>query len=431
MDPLLWKDVLAAASGKIADRFPECRAQIEIGAGNYEKRLKALDASILRLFAAVPLQQRTLVTSHDAFGYFGRRYDLEVMALQGISTDRQISVGRVDALVEQLIAKKVRAVFTESSVSRRDMRAVIEGAAERGWQLRIGGTLFSDAMGAAGTETATYIGMLTHNVGLIANSFDKKFTLIKTDTVWGERLSTGQPRPSIVRCRQLRVAYEGKDVLSGVNCELPAGQRIAVVGPNGAGKSTFVKALLGLLPHKGRIEINVPASVVVYAAQRQDIDWDFPVTVSDVALMGLYAEIGWFRPVRAAHRRAVLRALETVGIAHLAKRSLSALSVGQQQRVFLARALINRRATFFLFDEPFAGVDMRTAAMMHAIFRTLTAEGKTVLCVHHELNTVLENFDYTLLLAGRLIAAGETADVLAPRHLATAYGVPLTMAVGA
>ena len=247
----------------------------------------------------------------------------------------------------------------------------------------------------------------------------------------GERLSTGQPRPLIVRCRQLRVAYAGKDVLSGVNCELPAGQRIAVVGPNGAGKSTFVKALLGLLPHKGQIEINVPASVIVYAAQRQDIDWDFPVTVSDVALMGLYAEIGWFRPVRVAHRRAVLRALETVGIVHLAKRSLSALSVGQQQRVFLARALINRRATFFLFDEPFAGVDMRTAAMMHAIFRTLTAEGKTVLCVHHELNTVLENFDYALLLAGRLIAAGETADVLAPRHLATAYGVPLTTAVGA
>ncbi len=184
MDPLLWKDVLAVASGKIADRFPECRAQIEVGAGNYEKRLEALDARILRLFAAVPLQQRILVTSHDAFGYFGRRYDLEVMALQGISTDRQISVGQVDALVEQLIAKKVRAVFTESSVSRRDMRAVIEGAAERGWPLRIGGTLFSDAMGAEGTETATYIGMLAHNVGLIANSLDKKFTLIKTDTVW-------------------------------------------------------------------------------------------------------------------------------------------------------------------------------------------------------------------------------------------------------
>ena len=184
MDPLLWNDVLAVASGKIANRFPECRAQIEAGMGNYEKRLEALDARILRLFAAVPLQQRILVTSHDAFGYFGRRYDLEVLALQGISTDRQISVGQVDALVEQLIAKKVRAVFTESSVSRRDMRAVIEGAAERGWPLRIGGTLFSDAMGAAGTETATYIGMLAHNVGLIANSFDKKFTLIKTDTVW-------------------------------------------------------------------------------------------------------------------------------------------------------------------------------------------------------------------------------------------------------
>ena len=177
MDPNLWRQVLASAANTIADAFPDCRHHIQQGLRNYALNLQQLDQRIVDLFAKLPAERRMLVTSHDAFGYFGRRYDLQVMALQGISTDRQISVGQVDELVEQLIAKKVQVVFTESSISSRDMRAVIEGAASRGWQLRLGGTLYSDAMGAEGTEEATYIGMLVHNVRLIADSFDMKFVL--------------------------------------------------------------------------------------------------------------------------------------------------------------------------------------------------------------------------------------------------------------
>lgn len=177
MDPYLWSQILASAAASIADAWPDCRRRIQENWQHYARDLRQLDQRVMDLFAQLPVERRVLITSHDAFSYFGRRYDLQVMALQGISTDRQISVGQVDALVERLIAKNAQVVFTESSVSRRDMRAVIEGAASRGWQLRLGGTLYSDAMGAEGTAAATYIGMFEHNVRLIADSFDMEFVV--------------------------------------------------------------------------------------------------------------------------------------------------------------------------------------------------------------------------------------------------------------
>ena len=234
-------------------------------------------------------------------------------------------------------------------------------------------------------------------------------------------------RQLIVDCKNVRVTYSNRTALAKLTCALPAAQRIAVLGPNGAGKSTFLKVILGLIPYQGKVRLHTPVGTLVYTAQRQEVDWNFPVTALDVALMGLYAAIGWLRPVRAQHRRAALLALERVGMGELAARSLAELSVGQQQRVFLARALAAERARFFLFDEPLAGVDMRTASIMHAIFRSLVERGQTVLCVHHELNTVVENFDHALLLNGRLVAAGEPRRVLSPANLASAYSVPLIL----
>lgn len=232
---------------------------------------------------------------------------------------------------------------------------------------------------------------------------------------------------AIVDCTNVGVVYGNRPVLARLTCSLPAARRIAVLGPNGAGKSTLLKAILGLIPYQGRIRLHTPAGTLVYTAQQHEVDWHFPVTALDVVLMGLYAAIGWFRPVRAHHRRAALLALERVGMAELAPRSLAELSVGQRQRVFLARALVDERARFFLFDEPFAGVDMRTAIIMHAILRSLTQRGQTVLCVHHDLNTVTANFDHALLLNGHLVAAGAPRQVLSPTHLANAYKVPLTL----
>ena len=171
MDPLVWREVLDVAVAKIIAVVPSCRAAIETNSKNYFAWLQGLDSRIRFSLQQVPDAQRILVTSHDAFGYFGRSYDIEVLAIQGLSTDRQVSVRKINDLVDQLIEKKVNMVFIESSVSARDMNAVIEGAASRDHYIHLGGTLFSDAMGAEGTEEGTYIGMLMHNARLVAFSF--------------------------------------------------------------------------------------------------------------------------------------------------------------------------------------------------------------------------------------------------------------------
>ena len=174
MDPLVWREVLDLAVGRIIAAVPSCRAIIETNSKDYFTWLRGLDSRIRFSLRQVPDDQRILVTSHDAFGYFGRSYDIEVLAIQGLSTDRQVSVRKINDLVDQLIEKEINTVFIESSVSARDMNAVIEGAASREHYIRLGGILFSDAMGAEGTKEGTYIGMLMHNAQLIASSFGIK-----------------------------------------------------------------------------------------------------------------------------------------------------------------------------------------------------------------------------------------------------------------
>ena len=169
MSPLVWKQVIAVAVERLSIALPDCRAQLAAATAAYFSRLEKLDGIIEDILQQVPESRRVLVTSHDAFGYLGRSYDLEVLAVQGLSTDRQVSVKKIDNLVETLVTRRIPVVFIETSVSPRDMRAVMEGTAQRGHSLRLGGTLFSDAMGTG--ETGTYIGMLKHNVRLIAASF--------------------------------------------------------------------------------------------------------------------------------------------------------------------------------------------------------------------------------------------------------------------
>jgi len=171
MDPLVWREVLTLALAKISDAVPSCRSTMQMASQDYFARLDRIDRIIETSLDKVPLTQRLLVTSHDAFGYFGRRYGIEVLAIQGLSTDRQVSIRKIDQLVNQLVEKDVEMVFIESSVSARNMKAVIEGAVNQGHYVRLGGVLFSDAMGREGTREGTYLGMLAHNVNLIASSF--------------------------------------------------------------------------------------------------------------------------------------------------------------------------------------------------------------------------------------------------------------------
>ena len=230
----------------------------------------------------------------------------------------------------------------------------------------------------------------------------------------------------------MTVAYHRKPVLWDVDYDAPVNRLVAIVGPNGAGKSTLIKACLGLLPRaSGLVEFwGQPFARsrerVGYVPQRESVDWDFPVSALDVVCMGRYRRIGWCRPVTKRHKQAALACLEQVGMHEYASRQISQLSGGQQQRVFLARALAQEAELYFM-DEPFAGVDAATERAIVDVLRSLKAEGKTVIVVHHDLQTVSEYFDDVILLNMRVVAAGRVADVFTKANLQKTYGGRLTL----
>ncbi|MBN2551008.1 MAG: metal ABC transporter ATP-binding protein [Anaerolineales bacterium] len=230
-----------------------------------------------------------------------------------------------------------------------------------------------------------------------------------------------------IQVTDLTVAYREKPVLWDVDLEVPEGVLMAVVGPNGAGKTTLIKAILGLLqPAAGQVLIRSKPymeqrRLVGYVPQRGSVDWDFPTTVIDVVMMGRYGSLGWFKRPGKAERQAALEALEKVGMSAFAKRQISQLSGGQQQRVFLARALVQDASIYFM-DEPFQGVDAVTERAIIALLQELRAAGKTVLVVHHDLQTVPEYFDWVMLINVRRIASGPVAEVFTDENLRLAYG---------
>lgn len=235
-----------------------------------------------------------------------------------------------------------------------------------------------------------------------------------------------------VSIHDMTVAYQRRPVLWDLDLDIPRGVLAAVIGPNGAGKSTMIKACLGLVPKvSGSVRLlgGEPRSIrgqVGYVPQRESVDWDFPVSALDVVCMGLYRRIGWFRPVRRRHRDAAMAALDRVGLADFAKRQISRLSGGQQQRVFLARALVQEADLYFM-DEPFASVDAATETAILEVLRELRDAGRTVVVVHHDLQTARDYFDWLVLLNTRLVASGDMATTWTPEHLRSTYGGRLTL----
>ena len=230
----------------------------------------------------------------------------------------------------------------------------------------------------------------------------------------------------------LTVAYNRKPVLWDIEYEAPDRSVIAIVGPNGAGKSTLLRAVLGLVPAaSGLVEVyGRPVArqrhLIGYVPQRGSVDWDFPVSALEVVAMGLYGRIGWLRPVARRHRETARACLDQVGMADYADRQISQLSGGQQQRVFLARALAQEAKLYFM-DEPFAGVDAATETAIVDVLHRLKDEGRTVIAVHHDLQTVPEYFEHVLLLNGRVVAAGPMTETFTPDNLRRTYGGRLTL----
>jgi manganese/zinc/iron transport system ATP- binding protein len=233
--------------------------------------------------------------------------------------------------------------------------------------------------------------------------------------------------PAAIDVTDLTVAYRDQPVLWDVDLSVPEGVLLAIVGPNGAGKTTLIKAMLGLVDVAAGQTLIYGApyarqrQLVAYVPQRGSVDWDFPTNVLDVVMMGLYGRLGWIRRPGRREREAAVAALDKVGMAAFAERQISQLSGGQQQRVFLARALV-QDARVYLMDEPFQGVDATTERAIVALLQELRQAGKTLVVVHHDLQTVPEYFDWTLLLNVRRIAAGPVAEVFTEENLRLTYG---------
>jgi manganese/zinc/iron transport system ATP- binding protein len=230
-----------------------------------------------------------------------------------------------------------------------------------------------------------------------------------------------------VSIKDLTVAYREKPVLWDVDLTIPAGKLAAIIGPNGAGKSTLIKAVLGIIPSAaGTVEIFGKSYAenrryVGYVPQRTSADWDFPTNALDVVMMGTYGSLGWVKRPGKAQQELAMDCLVKVGMEEYAHRQISQLSGGQQQRVFLARALAQKAELYFM-DEPFVGVDALTEKAIVTLLQELRNQGKTVICVHHDLDSAPDYFDWVALLNVRLIAAGEFKEAFTLENLKATYG---------
>lgn len=234
-----------------------------------------------------------------------------------------------------------------------------------------------------------------------------------------------------IKVEHLSVSYDGHSALKNISFKFQHGQLVGIVGPNGAGKSTLIKAILGLEKYMGTIEIcgktmKEMRKKISYVPQRSLIDFDFPVLVEDVVLMGRYAFIPWYKKTGLKDKEIARKALEKVGMTAFLKRQIGQLSGGQQQRVFIARALAQQADIFFL-DEPFVGIDATSENIIVNLLRELQREGKTIFVVHHDLSKIETYFDQLLLLNKEVVGAGNVSDVFTPDLLSKAYQGRITL----
>ncbi len=239
--------------------------------------------------------------------------------------------------------------------------------------------------------------------------------------------NTKNKRAPALEIDDLTVAYNSKPAIWDVDMSVPESVLMAIVGPNGAGKSTLIKAALNLISRAaGSVQFygksyRQARDLVGYVPQRGSVDWDFPTSVIDVVTMGLYGRLGWFRRPGRREYDLAMNALDQVGMADYAGRQISQLSGGQQQRTFLARALVQDAQIYFM-DEPFAAVDAVTERAIVNILRELRARDKTVIVVHHDLQTVTDYFDWVTLLNVEVVASGPVDEVYTPDNLRKTYG---------
>lgn len=234
----------------------------------------------------------------------------------------------------------------------------------------------------------------------------------------------------VITIRQLTVAYDANPVLWNITAAFKKGKITAIIGPNGAGKSTLIKSMLEFVkPATGQVKYSIDKQTkeykkvknkIAYVPQNNSVDWDFPAAVLDVVLMGRYGHLGWLKRPKKSDRDIAEEMLKKVDMESFRHRQISQLSGGQRQRVFLARALA-QQADVYLLDEPLAGVDMKTERIIMNLLKELTKRGKTVIVVHHDLQSVRDYFDEVLFINQEIVAAGSVKEVFTQENISATY----------
>ncbi len=416
----------------------------------FEKKLLILDKYIQTQFNKIPPKKRVLITSHDAFKYYGKRYKLKVEAALGTSTDAEVQIEDMNRLIKIIRDYNIPAIFVESTINPKLINQI---AQDNG--VVIGGSLFSDSLGDELSGAATYIDMLTQNTNTIVTALNTEFTNVNNTISFlpmflvvgilfligfmilsiyirkGKKVKLNWSQYTI-ELHDVSTSYDRKTVLSNINLSLESGKLYGLLGPNGAGKSTLFKSILGLVkPDSGEITINQRPieevrDKIAYIPQKEDIDWSFPATVIDIVITGRLPHKKQFETYTLSDEEIAYDALEKVGMLEFKDRQISDLSGGQQQRVFIARALCEE-AEILMFDEPFVGVDVNTEEKIVTLIKNLVKEKKTVLIIHHDLSKVKDYFDAVIMINQRLIAAGETESTFTNVNIAATYGGRLTI----
>ena len=448
-DPHAWMSVENAKiyvnniADALSNKFPENKQLFDDNLKNYLIQLDELDKYIFDQIKLIPESKRIIVTSHDAFRYYGNRYGMRVESALGTSTDADVQIKDINNLINVIIENQLPVVFIESTINPKLLQQLSSDL-----KISIGGKLFADSLGDEESGADTYINMLKHNTNTIVQGLtgklqmaDKKesfdafiitvillflvafgivsYKLLKRNTVLSERNAA-------LEIKGLTISYGRKIILTNLYLQLIPGKLYGLIGPNGAGKSTLVKAILNLIPiESGSITyddkpVNHFKNLIAYIPQKEDIDWNFPATVKDIVLLGRYPHKKVFEKFTKADLDAANLAMGKVGIKDLEHKQIGELSGGQQQRVFLARALC-QESSVYLFDEPFVGVDITTEDKMISILKQLAAEGKTILVIHHDLSKVEEYFEMLIMLNQRIVAMGPTDEIFTTENIKNTY----------
>jgi ABC-type Zn uptake system ZnuABC Zn-binding protein ZnuA/ABC-type Mn2+/Zn2+ transport system ATPase subunit len=451
-DPHAWmscKNAIIYAeniSWALAELMPEHKAFFENNCKIYTKELEALNEWVIKQLRSISEKHKVLVTSHDAFRYFANDYGLRVISVLGTSTDADININDLNSLIQDVKKLGLPAIFVESTINPKLLKQV---AHDQG--IRIGGKLFADSLGDEESGAETYIKMIRHNTRTIVSgltgagdrtSFKNHewilmiilfFTFgatifLVSYLLKGKKHSleynVGQHQG--LEIENLTTSYQRNTVLSNVNLFISTGKLYGIIGPNGSGKSTLIKSILGLIEtdlgkvsYKGSALDDVKDKLA-YIPQKEEIDWDFPASVSDVVLMGVYPGKKVLSRITNLEIKKMEDALEELGIIELKDRQIGELSGGQQQRVFLARAIC-QDAMVYLLDEPFVGVDVVTEERIIKLLKKLAKENKIIVMIHHDLSKVEEYFDDIIMINRRIVAAGPVSEVFNESNIQRAY----------